>query len=75
MPTLDQTHQVVEVTTGQLCQRVIDFVGSATELRRAIVAIAGPPAAGKSTLMPILINGLQKEFGLGQCTARRRWFN
>jgi len=63
MPTPVQITPIIEVTPRQLCQRVCDFVGKATEFRRVIIAIAGPPAAGKSTLLPILINALQNEFG------------
>jgi len=58
-----QNRPFVEVTPWQLCQRVSDFVGKAAKLRRVIIAIAGPPAAGKSTLMPILISGLQNNLG------------
>jgi len=63
MPSPNQTRSIVEKTSGQLCQRVIEIVGKQTEFRRVIVAIAGPPAAGKSTLLPILLSGLQKTFG------------
>ena len=63
MPTPIKSRPIVEMTPLQLCQRVGDFVGKAAELRRVIIAIAGPPAAGKSTLLPILLSGLQKEFG------------
>jgi len=63
MPSPKQTYPVVENSTRQLCQRVIDIVGKSKQMRRVIIAIAGPPAAGKSTLMPILINSLQNEFG------------
>ena len=63
MPTTFQTQPIVEMTPWQLCKRVSTFVGQAAECRRQIVAIAGPPAAGKSTLLPILLSSLQKEFG------------
>jgi len=68
MPTSTQSHSIVEMTPWQLCQRVTDFVGKTAELRRVIVAIAGPPAAGKSTLLPILLNSLQNEFGQNRVT-------
>jgi len=63
MPAPIRTRPKVEQTTQQLCQRIIEVVGKAMDLRRVIVAIAGPPAAGKSTLLTILINNLQNEFG------------
>jgi len=63
MPAPNQTRPIVEMTPSQLCQRVNAFVGKSTEIRRVIIAVAGPPAAGKSTLLPILINSLQNEFG------------
>ncbi len=63
METRTHTRQVLEMTPWQLCQRVCSFVGKSAQLRRVIIAIAGPPAAGKSTLLPILLSSLQKEFG------------
>lgn len=63
MRTPTQTHPIVEPTPEQLCRRISAFVGNVTDFRRVIIAIAGPPGAGKSTLMTVLINSLQNELG------------